>query len=1256
MHVLAIDSATLDTGDEAVDLSQSPGDIVVLSAADTELQLLARAYGSWAATAGAATPGLAAPSLRLANLLNLKHNYSVDLYVDQTLSGAKLIVVRLLGGLSYWPYGIDRLRELTARTGAQLAVLPGDDKSDPSLAGLSTLPTDRLFHLWRCLAEGGPENAARFLNGAAAALADTPVPLPPRPLARAGFIRQAVRDIQTARATVICYRALHQTGDTAPIEALCDALEARGIAASACFITSLKDDASAALLTEHFAECPPDVVLNTTSFASGNVGTEDNQPTHAAHLGTDAPWLQVVLSSQAPEAWAQSTAGLAMREIAMHVSLPELDGRILSRAVSFKQSGARDPQTELITTRAEPNADRVAAVADLASGWARLRRTCPPNRRVGIVLANYPNRDSRLANGVGLATPESVIVALQAMRGAGYRVDGAPTDDGALMDILRAGPTNALAKPVTGEPRNDCTLPLAAYRDWLAHQPDTVSCALHERWGRPDDDPFVRGGAFHLPAVVFANTAIAIQPARGYNVSPKDTYHDPDLIPPHGYLAFYLWLRTRFGAHAVIHFGKHGNLEWLPGKALALSKTCWPDIALGPVPNIYPFIVNDPGEGSQAKRRTAAVVIDHMTPPLTRAETYGPLKDLEALVDEYYDAQAVDRRRAERLSEEIVQAAQRIGLADDCGIRPDDPAPVRLQKLDAYLCDLKELQIRGGLHVFGCAPEDQNRDDLIAALARVPRGERPGDASLQRALAQDLGCDGFDPLDCAFAEPWTGPRPPELAQASNDPWRTNGDTVERIEMLASALVATRLDAPPAWTATRAVLDEINRTLAPAIATTGANETAGLLRALDGRRVAAGPSGAPTRGRWDVLPTGRNFYSLDSRALPTPTAWDIGRKSAEAFVQRYIQDHGDWPRAIAMSAWGTANMRTGGDDLAQALALMGAKPVWDGASRRVTGVEVIPLAALGRPRVDVTLRISGFFRDAFPAQIALIDTAVRMIAARDEPHAENPLRAAFDAAGGDGPEAHEAAQRRALYRVFGSKPGAYGAGLQAMFDEKLWDTQADLAEVFLDWGQYAYGADTHGTVAREELTARLSASDAILHTQDNREHDILDSDDYYQFMGGLTVAATHVKGQDVPAYHGDTSRPERPVVRGLDEEIARVVRARAANPKWISAMMRHGYKGAFEMAATVDYLYAFAATTKAVRDHHFELLFDAYIGDETVRDFLQDKNPDALRDMADKFDDAIAKGLWQPVRNSSRNVIDALKQPAIITANTEETTR
>ena len=1222
MHLLAAAAGSVDEGQEPVDLGQSPADIVFISAADTELAALATARSEMAQP----------PELRLASMMHLQHPMSVDLHIDACASKAKLVVARVLGGASYWKYGFEQYAARLADAGVAFAALPGDDKPDPDLRLFSTVSDQDYDALWAYLVEGGPKNAVNFLSYCQFVIAQAPAPQAAEPLLRAGVYwpGDGISDLSAAQAhwtqdapivPVIFYRALVQGAGLNPINRMVKALRLAGLNPLPIFVASLKDPISVATLDQLFQAAPPAVILNCTSFAVGNPhgDSSPNNPLTAVSA-RQAPVLQVVLAASTESSWEEGLNGLSARDIAMNVALPEVDGRILSRAISFKGEAFFDEATECPIATYKARGDRVTFVAALAANWASLRRTAPAQRQVALILANYPNKDGRLANGVGLDTPASAVHALALLQQAGYGVKNAPETSAELMEQIMAGPTNWLTDRATRT--GGVLLPIADYMAHYQTLPYELRAQLEERWGAPESDPFFdpNDGGFKLSILRFGNVTLGLQPARGYNIDPVETYHSPDLIPPHNYLAFYFWIRHHQKAQATVHMGKHGNLEWLPGKALALSDSCLPEAILGPMPHVYPFIVNDPGEGTQAKRRAQAVIIDHLTPPLTRAETYGPLRDLEALVDEYYEAAGIDPRRIEHLRREILTLTAASGLDKDIGFEGHETGD--LAKLDAYLCELKEAQIRDGLHIFGQTPEGVQLRDLTIALARIPRGSGQGaDASLLRAMAGDLAL-GFDPLDCDLAAPWSGDKPAPLSDITAERWRSTGDTVERLELLAQALIDGTRDAPGRQSAQ--VMAHIRQNISPNVAACGPMEAQGLLTALDGKFVPPAPSGAPTRGRLDVLPTGRNFYSVDSRAVPTPTAWALGWKSANLLIDKHLQDHGDWPRALLLTAWGTANMRTGGDDIAQCLALMGVKPKWDSANRRVTGFEVIPASTLGRPRVDVTLRISGFFRDAFPGLIDLVDSAARAVLALDEPEDVNPAKS--NGAGA---------------RVYGSKPGAYGAGLQALIDERIWDSQADFGKAYLEWGSYAYGKGRQGARDRSGFETRLGQVDAIVQNQDNREHDLLDSDDYYQFEGGAAAAVQSLQGQARPIYHNDHSRPERPLIRSLDDEMARVIRSRVLNPKWIDGVKRHGYKGAFEIAATVDYMFAFAATTGAVKSHHFDAIEAAFLEDDDTRDFIAEANAPALREIAQRLQEAIDRDLWQPRSNSAQARIAGL---------------
>ncbi|WP_322515300.1 cobaltochelatase subunit CobN [Rhodopseudomonas palustris] len=1287
MHLKLDASAGIDDGDVARDLGQAPAEIVVLSAADTDLSAFAAAR--------ATLPG-DFPSLRLTNLLALGHPASVDLYVERTLPQAKIVILRMLGGEAYWPHGVDSLRRDAFARGALFACLPGEMQWNAELAARGNVDADDAHALWRYCTEGGVDNLQLALRYAAWMILRDDPPPPPRPMPAAGFWPTEPQRSQRSRALVIFYRALAAAGDTAAIEALRAALDARGLDVACLYVTSLKDARSIAFLQSALAAAPPDIIINATAFATATA-TDDAGILAAA----DCPILQIAQAGISRESWQQSSRGLNPRDLAMHVVLPEVDGRIFAGAVAFKQRGDDGGDAPAVY---QPLDDRIDAAADLAKAWVRLRRLPIRKRRIGIVLANYPNRDGRLGNGVGLDTPQSLCDLLFALRAEGYDTGALPADTAELMQILQRGPTNELA--ARDRRIGGVAWPIADYKAAFATLPDAVRNAVTMRWGRPEADPHLADGRFRLGLHRFGNILVGVQPARGYGIDPKSSFHDPDLPPPHHYLAFYLWLRREFDAHAAIHLGKHGNLEWLPGKGAGLSRDCFPAALLGPLPHLYPFIVNDPGEGIQAKRRSAAVIIDHLTPPMTRAELHDEMARLEALVDEYALAADLDPKRADVIAEDILSLARATRLDADVAIDRQTPTLDALRAIDAHLCDLKEMQIRDGLHIFGRTPQPAQRDELLVSIARLPRSDlKPQDASLHRALARDLGLTDasggvFDPLTRDLASDYTGPRPAVLADLGDNLWRTTGDTVERIEALALRFVSTlhqaaplplspcgrgcpsearagegaaaafgtnspsvsaapphparTLSAPPsptggegeehAWLHAQPVLDWIASSLRPAIEACGDAERDALLRGLGGRFVRPGPSGAPTRGRPDVLPTGRNFFAVDVRAVPTPSAWRIGALAAERLVESYWQSEGEWPRAIALSAWGTANMRTGGDDVAQALALIGARPTWEDATGRVTGFAVVPLSELKRPRVDVTFRVSGLFRDAFPTQMDLIASAIAAIAALDEPDDANPIAAHVRARADElmrSGVAPDRARQQAAYRVFGSRPGAYGAGLQALIDDGGWDSRGDLAGAYLAWGGYAYGSGQDGSEARDAFAARLTATQLVAQTQDNREHDILDSDDYYQFIGGLAATVETLSGAAPKIAHVDSSRPEAPLPRTLSHEISRVVRGRAANPKWIKGVMRHGYKGASEIAATVDYLFGFAASTDAVGSHHFDLLFAAYLDDEQVRDFMRDANPAALRDTAGRFAEAIRRGLWTPRSNHAADLLAEL---------------
>ena len=972
-----------------------------------------------------------------------------------------------------------------------------------------------------------------------------------------------------------------------------------------------------------------DAIINTTSFSIKSLNDSDDDG--FIFLKIDAPVIQAIFASCTKEIWQDNLFGLTPTDVAINIALPEIDGRIITTAVSFKSSLGKDALTDSDILKYSTHTEGCDFVVEFAKQWSNIRHKANSEKRLALIMPNYPNNDSRLANGVGLDTPASMVEILKALKDNAYNTGKyIPTNSADLIALITHYITNdidnLLYRPY------QVSLSADAFYVHYHNLSETLKQKIEQQWGKPEDSPNYTDGQFIIPGCLLGTVFVSIQPSRGYNLDAKAVYHSPDLPPTYAYLAYYFWVNKVFKADAVVHVGKHGNLEWLPGKSVALGQdTCFPLALFGPVPHFYPFIVNDPGEGTQAKRRNHAVIIDHLIPPMTRAETYGALTKLEHLIDEYYEAFIIDPKRTAVIKAQIKQLVRDANLDADLKSSVDDVDEL-LVKLDGYLCELKEAQIRDGLHILGKAPESDQLLDLLIALHRIPAGSQLG---ITQALAKDMNLS-FDPLNCDYATHFNQP-------VEGVYCRTTGDAVEQLEIISREHLENFLlqKSATGFTQFDSMIDVIMQHTLPKIRRT-TNEIDNLLKGLNGRYVSSGSSGAPTRGRLDVLPTGRNFYSVDVRTIPTQTAYNLGVKSANLIIDRYLQENGDYPESVGLSVWGTSTMRTGGDDIAQAFALMGVKPVWQNANRRVADFEILPLHLLKRPRIDVMLRISGFFRDAFPDVISLFNSIVERLAQLDEPPDLNPIRKKYlqekqdwQYKGIDEEKAH----KRSLYRVFGSKPGAYGVGLQGVIDERNWQSKDDLAKVYINWSGYAYGSDRIGESAHEVFEKRLSDIQIVMHNQDNREHDILDSDDYYQFQGGMANAIQIVKGEQPDIYFGDHSRPEHPKVKTLKEELLKVFRSRVVNPKWIEGVKRHGYKGAFEMAATMDYLFAYDATTDLIDDFMYEGITQEYLFNEENRRFIEQVNPWALKDMTERMLEAIQRNMW---KNPKPETLDRLR--------------
>jgi len=1070
MHVTFRESHGLEETDTPFDLGQDPADLVVLSFSDSDLGAFAAGYDR-ARRMG----NIAHPTLRLANIIALKHPVSVDTYTERTLSGAKAILVRIIGGEAYWPYGLATLQDLARRKGVALAVLPADGRPDPRLDQLSTLPVSTLRRLQALCDEGGAVAAQAALAqlALAAGIYAAPV-IGDKTVPQMGFY-DPERGVcpppdGPTQVLVTFYRSYLTAGDTAPVDALMTALRAEGFTAYGAFAPSLKAGGVADWLGGHLNRQPPVAILNATAFSAR--ADDGSTPFD----GAACPVFQVALSTARRRDWATSDRGLSPADLAMHVVLPEVDGRLFAGLISHKSPGKRHPDLQFSRFAHRADAIRIKAVVDRVAHWHHLAQTPAADRELAVILSTYPGRAHQMAHAVGLDALASTEALLGDLASNGYATTEGPQLTLALTQTL--------------------TWPLEAYKDALAALPESLRQDLSMAWGDPEADPDAKDGNFHFPATRRGKTLVALQPERGDIATRDDSYHDLSRTPRHAYVAFYLWLRAQ-SLHALVHMGAHGTLEWLPGKSVALSDTCWPEVLIGPLPVIYPFIVNDPGEAAQAKRRIGAVTLGHLPPPMVASTTPPELLRLERLLDEYSTADGLDPARRTRLIASIRDEASASGVAEDLGLPPNATPAEAITRIDRFVCDLKESQFGHGLHIYG---------------------------------------------------------------------------------------------------------------------QGAGETKGLLTALNGLKVAPGPAGSPNRGRSDVLPTGRNLFSVDPRAVPSRNAHAQGVKLAEELIRRHLQDHGDYPRGLVVDLWGSATMRTAGEEFAMALHLAGLAPKWDEGSARVSGFEILPLAVLGRPRIDLTLRVSGLFRDVFPGLAQLFEAGAEALSQRDEAADDNPYttRAA---------------------RVFGPKPGQYGLGMGTAADTFTDAARAAAGEAWLSASSWAIGTDGQSTENRAGIEARVRGADAFVHAQDLPETDVLMASDYAAHEAGFAAAVARLGGQTPTLYHLDATRPDSPRARTLTEEIARTVRARAANPDWATGMMNHGYRGGAEIAATLDHMAAFAHLAQVVPPHLFDLYHNATLGRDEVRAFLARENPAALAAMEDLFRRLRDAGLWLTRRNS-----------------------
>jgi cobaltochelatase CobN len=1238
--------------------------IVYISAAATERLMVGAAIESL-------PPGF--PKVEILDSGKLQTDSELDTFLSDLGAEPAVLVVRVLGGKSYFERGFERLRSFCRERKCFLLALPGDQNPDLELDAISTVPLADAAAAFEYAIAGGIENYKNlllYLSDVYQSTAfgfDAPAPMPDAGLyhpdatdrvhcatsSLAEFKRSYWRERRPAIG-LLFYRAYWQSGDLDVVDGLTREIEARGYNALPVFCYSLRDEAAKAetdnIFVRYFmedGEPAVDCILSLFSYAVAELLHEERTTTACGRMtetlaSLGIPFIQAVTTALTIPEWQKSMAGLPPWDAATKVVMPEFDGRIIGPVISFRQNKGRSAETD---SRSVTVPDRVRACVDLAIRHSVLRRKPNAEKRLALVLTNFANKHGRVGSAVGLDTPASVINLLRGLSERGYHVTNIPADGNALMEELIA--CGGYDKEfLTAEQMSSATARYSAgeYSRWHSQFPAENQAALEQAWGAQPGEVFRRGDEIYVAGKLYGNVFVMIQPPRGFGENPLAVYHSGDLIPTHHYLGAYRWLRDVFRADALVQCGKHGTLEWLPGKGLGLSEGCYPELAIGDLPVFYPFIINDPGEGAQAKRRMHACIIDHLIPPMAQAETYDELARLQQLLGTYANAERIDPEKLPLIQQEIWNAVVAANLHQDLGLeeQPDDEAYGEfIQHIDGYLCEIGDLQIRDGLHILGQLQGGEQLINLSLALIRL---DAPGLVGVRHAIAEDHQLD-YAALSEAetLGANYQGEPPASLALLTGDaPVRTNGDLLQRLEDVARRLVAHLAGAEFAPSAIETVLRDgglmrdgktartlrvLAETIVPNLRRTN-EELSNLFHGLEGRAVPAGPSGAPTRGMSNILPTGRNFYSVDVRAIPSPFAWHVGQRLGDDLLQRYLEREGRYPEAIGLTIWGTSNMRTQGDDIAEALWLLGVRPVWQEENRRVVDLETIPISELGRPRVDVTIRMSGFFRDAFPGVVKLLDRAVNMVADLEETEIENFVRKhvqhdeeEFLAKG------VEQASAKARYRLFSNKPGSYGTGILSAITESNWETSDDLARIYLEWGGFAYTQKLYGEPAREEFQFRLAATEIAVQNKDNYEHDIFDSDDYMQFHGGMIAAIRSLTRSDPMAMIGDSANPESARNRDIREEARRVFRARVANPKWLRAIQRHGYKGALEMAATVDYLFGYDATAEVIDDWMYQQVAEKYVLDETSREFCERSNPWARREMTGRLLEAAERGMW-----------------------------
>ena len=1088
MHILFREQHGLEENEIPIDLDQKPSDLSFLSFSDSDLSGFAEGWKR-----GKKKSKTSYPSLRLANIDNLKHPLSIDTYIDKTLSKTKGILIRLIGGVPYWEYGLQEISNHANQNKIPLAVLPADGRVDERLDKISNLPISTLRRLSQLCEEGGPIacQAAIAQMGIAAGLYFEPT-IGKKTIPKFGFwtprknIIETIKDLDKLKSPnilVVFYRSFLTANDLNPIKKIFYELEKYGFTLIGAFLPSLKEPESSKWLTENIKIIKPSSIINITSFSGKN--SEGTSPLDTSEF----PVFQISLATSKKSIWSKEFRGLSPTDMSMHVTLPEIDGRIFLGVASFKEKLKKNLDLEFSQTKHVSFTEGINAISKKVNAWVKLQKKPISKKKLGFILSTYPGKNWQIGHAIGLDTLKSIET---------------------IIKDLKIVSDNSKINYIENIKKNKILWSLDDYLEALSNIPKSLKEELFKIWGNPTQDSNFSNNNFHFKCFYIGNSIIATQPERGKRENRLNDYHDDSLVPCHSYVAFYLWLKHVFNCEAVIHLGAHGTLEWLPGKSIALSQKCWPEVLINDMPVIYPFIINDPGEAVQAKRRINAVTIGHIPPPLIKSGQVKKFEFIETLLDEYSNADVLDPKRRERLKFDILDEAKSIGLKKILGISNDLSDNKFLSMIDRFVCDIKDTQFGKGLHIFG---KPQTKDQIF---------------------------------------------------------ETNSSAI--------------------------------------------SEKTNLIRSLKGKSIPPGPSGSPFRGRLDILPSGRNLFSCDPLSVPSRTSYAQGKKIADEFVKKYLQDNGEWPKDIVLDLWASSTMRTAGEEFSMALDLLGAKPIWKDTTERVSGFEIIPIALLDRPRVDVTLRVSGLFRDIFPTLTTLYNQIIESLAKREECEEWNPY-----------------IKSKNTSRVFGPKPGTYGLNNDFDIYNSAEDKNTNIAESWIESSSWTINGNKV-QYGKDLIKNLLIKSKGFVHFQDLKESDILLNSDHAKHYGGFNKAKTSLGG-NVKLYHLDITNAESPRARALSEELSKVIYARASNPKWIYGMKNHGYRGGSELSETLDNMILFLKLTNSLDSQHFDMYFEATLGNREIFEFLKRDNIDALNSMIEKFKYLYENNIWKTKSNS-----------------------